>query len=93
MIPAGAELFGLHLYALPRPSRPCERGAHGYGNFRAIARDPDVYPEPERFNPQRWLDEKGQLRTDMNFFRFGFGRRVCVGAHVADKCVGHRLLL
>lgn len=37
--------------------------------------DPDVYPDPERFNPDRWLDEKGQIRDDMTFFNYGFGRR------------------
>jgi len=34
-----------------------------------------VYPEPEQVNPQRWLDEDSQLRKDMRYFRFGFGRR------------------
>ncbi|KAH9842975.1 cytochrome P450 [Rhodofomes roseus] len=62
-------------------------GAEVIGAHWAIARDPDVYPDPERFDPQRWLDEDGQLRKDMRYFRFGFGRRVCVGEHLADNSV------
>lgn len=43
--------------------------------FRAISRDPDVYPDPEAFKPSRWLNEKGQMREDLKFFNWGFGRR------------------
>jgi cytochrome P450 len=24
--------------------------------YRAIARDPEMYPDPEEFKPERWLD-------------------------------------
>ncbi|KAJ3015441.1 hypothetical protein NUW54_g1049 [Trametes sanguinea] len=53
----------------------------------AIARDPDVFPDPEAFKPERWLDEKGQLREDLKFFNWGFGRRICPGLHVAERSV------
>ncbi|KAG2350129.1 cytochrome P450 [Suillus weaverae] len=45
------------------------------GNHWAISRDPDVYPEPDAFKPQRWIDDQGRLRDDLTFFVFGFGRR------------------
>ncbi|KAH9832506.1 cytochrome P450 [Rhodofomes roseus] len=60
-------------------------GAEIVGNHLAIARDPEVYPDPETFNPQRWLDANRRLREDLKFFTFGFGRRICVGQHVADN--------
>jgi cytochrome P450 len=44
-------------------------------NIRAIANDPDVFPEPQKFDPQRWIDETGRLRDDLRFFTYGFGRR------------------
>ena len=44
---------------------------------RGIRQDPEAYPEPDRFNIDRWLDEKGQLRDDLQYFNYGFGRR-CV---------------
>ncbi|KAG1858019.1 cytochrome P450 [Suillus subalutaceus] len=57
------------------------------GNHWAISRDPEVYPEPDAFKPQRWIDDQGGLRDDLKFFVFGFGRRVCPGQHVANRSV------
>ncbi|KAG2032860.1 cytochrome P450 [Suillus americanus] len=57
------------------------------GDHWSISRDPDVYPEPYAFKPQRWIDEQGALRDDLKFFGYGFGRRVCPGQHVANRSV------
>ncbi|KAG2049577.1 cytochrome P450 [Suillus hirtellus] len=57
------------------------------GNHWAISRDPEVYPEPDAFKPQRWIDDEGRLRDDLSFFVYGFGRRVCPGQHVANRSV------
>ncbi|KAG1840965.1 cytochrome P450 [Suillus tomentosus] len=62
-------------------------GATVIGNHWAIANDPEVFPEPHRFNPQRWIDDAGRVRSDLRFFTFGFGRRVCPGQHVANRSV------
>lgn len=58
-----------------------------FGNHWSISRDPDVYPEPDAFKPQRWIDDQHRLRNDLKFFVYGFGRRVCPGQHVANKSV------
>ncbi|KAH7909753.1 cytochrome P450 [Hygrophoropsis aurantiaca] len=60
-------------------------GATVFGNHWAIGRDPAVYPDPETFNPQRWLDNDGRLKENMRLFTFGFGRRACPGTHVANR--------
>ncbi|KAG1844439.1 cytochrome P450 [Suillus tomentosus] len=57
------------------------------GNHWAIANDPEVFPEPHTFNPQRWIDDAGRVRGDLRFFTFGFSRRVCPGQHVANRSV------
>jgi len=57
------------------------------GNHWAISRDPEVFPEPHAFKPQRWIDDQGSLRDDLKFFVYGFGRRVCPGQHVANRSV------
>jgi hypothetical protein len=52
---------------------------------RAITRDPDVYPEPEAFKPERFLNPNGTLRDDVTLTSvFGFGKRVCPGRHYVD---------
>ncbi|KIK36926.1 hypothetical protein CY34DRAFT_46482, partial [Suillus luteus UH-Slu-Lm8-n1] len=53
----------------------------------AELRDPEVFPEPHLFNPQRWIDDAGRVRDDFRFFTFGFGRRVCPGQHVANRSI------
>ncbi|KAG1829926.1 cytochrome P450 [Suillus variegatus] len=62
-------------------------GATVIGNHWAIANDPEVFPEPQTFNPQRWIDDAGRVRDDLRFFTYGFGRRVCPGQHLANRSV------
>ncbi|KAG0697279.1 cytochrome P450 [Suillus ampliporus] len=64
------------------------------GNHWAISRDPDVFPDPHAFKPERWLNDQGDLRDDVKFYVFGFGRRVCPGQHLASRAVTiHSLLV
>ncbi|KAK1761678.1 cytochrome P450 [Phialemonium atrogriseum] len=55
-------------------------------NAWAIALSPDEYKEPERFNPDRFLDEN-LLNPLKGHFGFGPGRRVCVGWSVGEMNV------
>jgi len=42
---------------------------------RAISRDPVAFPDPDTFDPQRWLDSEGRVKDDMKSYPFGYGRR------------------
>lgn len=55
------------------------------GDHWSICRDPSVFANPEVFDPTRWFDDDGSLRSDASLFNFGFGRRACPGRHVADR--------
>jgi cytochrome P450 len=50
-----------------------------------LHRDPQFYPDPERFDPERWREESAGRRTLPKFvyLPFGAGPRVCVGASLA----------
>jgi len=44
-------------------------------SHRAMSRDESIYPNPEEFKPERFLDAKGALIDDDGSFIFGHGRR------------------
>jgi Cytochrome P450 len=60
---------------------------------RAIHRDPELYPDPETFNPNRWIDPKFPTYKEpltrypnlTNYSIFGFGRRICPGMNIAER--------
>ncbi|XP_037085043.1 cytochrome P450 3A8-like [Pollicipes pollicipes] len=45
--------------------------------------DPEVFPEPERFVPDRWLGEQGRQLGQYNWMPFGLGPRACIGSRLA----------
>ena len=56
------------------------------GNSWAILRDEKRYPNPEVFDPTRFLTKDGKLNPDVPdpTEAFGFGRRICAGRYFAD---------
>ncbi|KAG1728980.1 cytochrome P450 [Suillus paluster] len=68
-------------------------GTTVFGNHWAICRDPEVFPEPDAFKLERWIDDQGRLRDDLNNFVYGFGRRACPGQYVANRSVFINTLL
>ncbi|KZV89549.1 cytochrome P450 [Exidia glandulosa HHB12029] len=51
-------------------------------NVYGYTRDPKVYPDPDRFDPERFLGPNPQ--ADPRDFVFGFGRRVCPGRQLGE---------
>ncbi|KAF8268841.1 cytochrome P450 [Lactarius quietus] len=61
------------------------KGALVIGNTWAILRDPAIYPEPDVFKPERFLNSDGSLRDDpLLSSAFGYGKRICPGRHFVD---------
>jgi len=61
-------------------------------NIWHLNRDPEIYgPDATEFNPERFLDANGEVMScapetkDEGHVTYGFGRRVCVGKHVANN--------
>ncbi|KAJ7675756.1 cytochrome P450 [Mycena polygramma] len=63
------------------------KGATVLANIWAMTHDESVYPEPDRFNPDRFFTADGKLNDDNTVLAFGFGRRICVGRHAAEATV------
>ncbi len=56
--------------------------------LRAILHDPEIYPDPEEFKPERFLNPDGTVRDDPTLsLAFGAGKRGCPGRHVVDATI------
>lgn len=45
-----------------------------------------MYPEPNAFKPERFINVDGSLRDDpVVTSAFGFGKRICPGRHLVDS--------
>lgn len=53
-------------------------------NIWAMSRDERIYDQPSKFMPERFLNADGTEVTHDPLPTFGFGRRICVGRHLAD---------
>lgn len=49
----------------------------------AIFFDPKIFPEPEIFEPSRFLDERGDYKKCEYLTPFGIGKRSCLGEGLA----------
>jgi cytochrome P450 len=59
------------------------KGAIVLLNVRNLQRHPDIWPNPDTFDPTRFLPEQSAKIPRMAFMPFGAGPRVCVGNHLA----------
>nr|ANC28044.1 cytochrome P450 [Polyporus umbellatus] len=63
------------------------KGTLVFGNNYNMLRDPNVYPNPDEFMPERFLedvDEATAKLRDVRNYVFGFGRRRCPGSFMID---------
>ncbi|KAI0273084.1 cytochrome P450 [Russula aff. rugulosa BPL654] len=53
------------------------KGSTVIANAWAILHDPELYPDPEEFKPERFLNEDGSVRDDPTLsLAFGIGKRI-----------------
>ncbi|XP_058807993.1 cytochrome P450 6k1-like [Phymastichus coffea] len=64
------------------------KGTRIFISVYSIHHDPNIYPDPEKFDPERFTEEAVKLRSPMTFLPFGDGPRNCIGerfAHLQTK--------
>eukprot|EP00069_Balaena_mysticetus_P018142 bmy_11305T0 len=63
-------------YTLPQ-------GTEVFPLLGSILHDPEVFKQPEEFNPGRFLDADGKFKKHKAFLPFSLGKRVCLGEGLA----------
>ncbi|KAI0325137.1 cytochrome P450 [Cubamyces sp. BRFM 1775] len=64
------------------------KGTLVFANIWRMTRDPELFPNPEDFIPERYLeaaDEATAKKRDPRSYIFGFGRRRCPGANFVES--------
>ncbi|CAD7079521.1 unnamed protein product [Hermetia illucens] len=66
-------------YQLPHSEAVIEKGTEIFIPAYGVHHDPEIYPNPEIFDPKRFSADEVQCRHPMSFLAFGDGPRNCVG--------------
>lgn len=88
MTPANATLgpLGAEVHGIPA-------GVRVVSYAHALHRNADVFPEPEAWRPERWLDQNGRVLVGGEkarwFWAFGSGGRMCIGSNLATMEIKH----
>ncbi|BAZ08641.1 cytochrome P450 [Calothrix sp. NIES-4071] len=58
------------------------RGTKVFWSMLAAGRDSEVYPQGEKFLPERWLDKNKEI-SSLPMIHFGSGSHRCLGEHLS----------
>ena len=61
------------------------KGATVMPSLMHVMLDPEYFPNPNTFNPDRFIDENGIFKHDERVIPFGIGKRYCLGQALAEK--------
>ncbi|XP_030761413.1 cytochrome P450 6a2-like [Sitophilus oryzae] len=66
-------------YKVPDTEVVIENGTRVNIPIWGLHKDPEYYPDPEKFNPENFSEENKAARPDFTYMPFGEGPRMCIG--------------
>ncbi|XP_011689077.1 PREDICTED: cytochrome P450 6k1-like [Wasmannia auropunctata] len=66
-------------YKMPNSDLVLEKGTPIYVSLLGLHYDPEYYPNPNKFDPERFTEENKRNRPSCIYLPFGDGPRVCIG--------------
>lgn len=66
-------------YQIPDTNITIEKGTRVIIPALGLHRDPEFYPDPDKFDPERFNDENKQNIPPFTYVPFGEGPRMCIG--------------
>lgn len=79
-------------YKVPNTNHVIEKGVMVVIPIDAIHHDENIYPEPSRFDPDRFSEDEIKKRHPMTWLPFGDGQRNCIGLRFGQMQVKTALI-
>ncbi|XP_047118722.1 cytochrome P450 6k1-like [Schistocerca piceifrons] len=71
-------------YKIPDSDVVIEKGTGIIISLLGLHYDPEVFPDPERFDPERFSEEEKAKRHPYVYLPFGDGPRICIGMRLGQ---------
>lgn len=66
-------------YVIPDTKMKVDKGTNVIISNFSFHKDPEYFPDPEKFDPDRFSKENIESRHPFTFLPFGEGPRICIG--------------
>jgi len=72
----------METYKDPNSDLVLEKGTPIYISMLGLHYDPEYFPDPEKFDPERFTEENKRNRPSCIYLPFGDGPRTCIGKNI-----------
>nr|NP_001352298.1 cytochrome P450 6k1-like [Trachymyrmex cornetzi] len=69
-------------YKVPNSDLVLEKGTPIFISLLGVHYDPEYYPTPDKFDPERFTEENKRNRPTRVYLPFGDGPRICIGSRM-----------